>query len=107
MENKFSQKLFLNKDGFNSIAAIGINITVPDEKDIYFEGGEILISDCNRQISLDLDFSSKEEIDNSLFKLHRIINICVNTLGFIKSNKKRFEKAIEIKNKKRDEKDNI
>lgn len=82
MENKnkviFSKREFLNLPGHHSMANIVASITNEREENI--EKGErwidihLGIADCNRTISLAIDYYSKEDRDNALHKVDTLIN---------------------------------
>lgn len=76
MENNiFARKDFLNKDFFESDASIFSNVQfvegVEEEKDWIY--AELKIRDCNKAIALNLNSSSKEKYENSLYKLDTLI----------------------------------
>ena len=65
----------LNKPGFQTTAAIAGTMEV----EIFpsgtpFANHEMHISDCNKSITLDLDFRDEEELSNTIFKLNQIID---------------------------------
>jgi hypothetical protein len=103
--NNFNIKAFLNKDGIESIAAIGVNI---EDKEEDWKVGDIIISDCNKVINLTMGFDSKEELENNIFKIDNIINVLIktksylllNTENYIKDIKKREDELAKKANKK-------
>lgn len=78
MKNVFDERRFLNKNGFHSTAAICI--TIIDDEGVYKDFSPIEVdfsmSDCNRTISLSIDTSSEAELNNSIFKLEQIEEVC-------------------------------
>lgn len=78
------QRAFLNEPYETSLTShVGYSIVLrtwtPDLKEEgLYDGYEIKfsISDCSRNIHLDFDISTKEEMRNSLFKLDTIIKTC-------------------------------
>lgn len=72
----FSKRHFINKLGHHSSAAIICDIKDcrADEYGDPFQG-HFHISDCEKKISLAMDFGSAKDLDNTLFKLDRIIAI--------------------------------
>lgn len=68
----FSHRSFLNKKGFHSNASISTDITHSE----YGEGfyGTFKISDCNRTVELSIDLDGKEDYDNTLYKMNKIID---------------------------------
>lgn len=77
-----SKKVFLNKDGFHSIAAAGFTvesrIVEPSEegnKKKYYAYASLVIQDCSNHISLDIDLNTKGEFENTLYKLDRLEEI--------------------------------
>lgn len=74
-ENKHnhSERRFLNQDVYHSLAAIACSIHI-DEEELEKGGhwaieGDFHISNCDRSISLEIDLSSKEDLENSIFKI--------------------------------------
>lgn len=78
MKHLFEERRFLNENGFHSTAAICITINDDEGEYANFSPIEVdfSMSDCNRTISLSLDTSSEDELDNSLFKLQQIEEVC-------------------------------
>src|SRR5690606_38205723 len=87
-ENVFEDRRFLNKNGYHSIASISATINRDNSKNAYtlYECG-LSISDCNRIIYLDIDSDDGMDIDNSLYKLTNIIEVCQNMKDFLESKK--------------------
>jgi len=93
-----SQNAILNLAGHNSTAAMSVTVT----EDSWSGGrvsGEICISDCIRQISLDI--RNEDEYENSLYKLDAMIDMLKFTrTQFVRIN------AVAVKKKaKRDKRD--
>lgn len=97
---KFSKKQFLNKDGHNSIAAIGVELELPEDGNRHWLGGNMSISDCTRTIDLELSLSSEDDILNSMYKLSTIMNTCKEALMYINDNS---DKYLEIIRKSKEE----
>lgn len=69
---KRAKKLFLNLDGFHTVAAIAYELKV--EKSYYKKKkhavyGTMYISDCSRVIEVELSCSNEEQYKNSVNKL--------------------------------------
>ena len=88
---EFGVSSLLNKPKFHSTAAIAIKISL----DYNFPSGHLYISDCTRTISLNLDFDSEEEMDNSLFKLNKIVDVCNAAIKNIEGNRNNYLEAIK------------
>ena len=86
---------FLNKPTYHSTATIFINLKEIEErietvekhldKDKshyesmpYMSGGQLHISDCSKEIFIDLDFNSMESYNNAIYKLQTMAN-CINS----------------------------
>ena len=72
----FHTRQFLNQA--KGMAAVEADVSVSDHTNNNGERyvsiyGNLTISDCNRNVTLDLDGSSAENVDNSLEKLDRLI----------------------------------
>mgnify|MGYP006197393643 CR=1 FL=1 len=102
-DKSLHKRRFLNKEGFHSTAAISIKIE--DDKEHNYAYSEISISDCSRSITLTLEFDTKEEIDNSLYKLDAIMLTCLEAKQHILSNMDSYIKRIEEKEFKKNNKD--
>lgn len=77
MKHLFEERRFLNRNGFHSTAAICITINEDGQyKQFSPIEVEFSMSDCNRTISLSIDTSSEDELNNSLFKLEQIEEVC-------------------------------
>lgn len=85
----FQRKKFLNKDGYHSIAAIAVNLDDPLDN---FVTGSIQISDCSRIIELHLDLLSEKDIENSLYKLNSILEVCLQAKEYLQENKENYLK---------------
>lgn len=72
-----SSKAFLNKNGFNSVAAICIDI-VPD----YFS---IIISDCTRSITLSDNLSTPKQCVNAIYKMETMVKELQKGIDFLKN----------------------
>lgn len=83
---------FLNLDYMTSLSSnIGYEVVTSTYNDTLKEEGLVdranirfNISDCNKQIHLDLDVNTKEEMRNSLHKLRVIINHCEELMEALK-----------------------
>ena len=70
-----SSKSFLNKNGFNSVAAICVTI--------HPEYMKITISDCNRAIDLTDDLYSTASRSNAVFKMQQMIKELEKGIKFL------------------------
>ena len=88
---------FLNKNGYHSVAAICAVINL-DFNNLKWHCGveaEISISDCSRAINLDIDVSDEKGLDNSIFKMQQIKEVCENiekTLEELRPHVKKYQK---------------
>jgi hypothetical protein len=80
----YVSRAFLNRPGHHSVGAIMAKVEItetmvePDEgepgephREVHM-WGQLMISDCFRQVTLDLNANDHDAIDNSIFKLRRI-----------------------------------
>ena len=76
MEDKkyYSARAFLNKKGYHSNAAVVTSIQKSkyDEDNLY---GFFKISDCNKTVELSIDLDTVEEVNNSLYKINKLIEL--------------------------------
>lgn len=102
----FASNSILNKPGFNTVAACSykINVTdlsaVPKEKVNEFwvaDDMTLTISGCSRTVDLDLDFSTEEEMANSLYKLQKLKQIIEEAEVDLKSARKIYLNSRRIK----------
>ena len=94
MQKKFlCKRKFLNAKGFHSLAAIYANIYLEQntgsEANIF---AELSLSDCGRQVSIDIDTYDKPGLRNTISKLMIIRDTCDEMISAI-------EKAYEEKGK--------
>lgn len=100
----FSKRAFLNKEGYHSNAAIVVSI----EKASYGTGlfyGNLKISDCSKQIELAVDLENVEMLDNTLYKLNKIIAVVSaykDALEVLKPKIKAREKELKIEKEVRE-----
>lgn len=78
MKKLWGNSSTLNKPGFHSVSAIAYRVTVSKGygSKKWWTSGSLQISDCTRAIELDLDASTKEQLENSMYKLDTIIQMC-------------------------------
>lgn len=94
----FSKRAFLNKEGYHSNASIVTSI----ENASYGGGlfyGSLKISDCSKQIELAVDLESIEMLDNTLYKLSKIIDVVSayrDALEVLKPKIKAREKKVRL-----------
>jgi hypothetical protein len=68
----FSERQWLNELGFHGHAFI---VAVVCKADDYGTDSELTIGDCSRTISLQFDGHSRAQMDNSVRKLDRLIDV--------------------------------
>lgn len=80
MKNLFEERRFLNRNGFHSTASICVTINEDDEREYSRNFSPIEVdfsmSDCSRTINLAIDTYTIKELENSLFKLQQIEEVC-------------------------------
>ena len=78
MSKTLAKSKLLNRPRHHSTAAIHYRILStkywPNKVNTY-EDGRLHISDCNRQISIELDFSDRSEYLNTISKLNKILAV--------------------------------
>jgi hypothetical protein len=100
----FSKRAFLNKEGYHSSASIVTYI----ENASYGEGlfyGNLKISDCSKQIELAVDLESIEMLNNTLYKLSKIIDVVSayrDALEVLKPKIKAREKKVRLEREARE-----
>jgi len=95
MRKRWVKKVFLNRDKFNELAAIGYSIYISrgyTTKKARYVNGTLRITDCDRKIELDLGASTLAEYENTLDKLNRIITICEQAKKDLKKARKQMKK---------------
>jgi len=74
MKEKFySNRTFLNLEGFHSNASLSTYLSKSTYGDGFF--GEYKLADCSRTVEMSIDLEDKEDYDNVMFKLDSIIRI--------------------------------
>lgn len=98
MKNLLDERRFLNKGGHHSTAAI-CSVVNFDEEDIFYSPIEVQfsISDCSRVITLSIDVSTVDELENSLFKLQQLIDVSESTKKCLEENRGIIENFEERK----------
>lgn len=93
MKNIFDDRRFLNRNGFHSTSSICVTIN-EDKADSYFSPiyVEFSMSDCNKTIHLSIDTSTEKELDNSLFKLEQIEEVCRKAKEALEKTRPRIKK---------------
>lgn len=99
-QNKYglSERRFLNKGVYHSTGSVVGIIRVDNPHYVY---ANLYLTDCSRQISLDLDIDSKKDRKNSIFKLNQLIEVCeamkanIRLLEEYSSDKKKFVKKYD------------
>jgi len=74
-DNKhFALKEFLNlpDSGISNLASIGFFLTVDEDFGIL---GEIIIHDCFKQVTLNVDIAKPEDMTNALYKIDTLIAV--------------------------------
>lgn len=73
---KKSFSSLLNKPGFHSTAAIAVDLETDLSDHMWrLVDGYLYISDCSRQISIDLSANNDKEIKNVIYKLDTMIDV--------------------------------
>lgn len=74
----YAERRFLNKGSYHSIAAVCGTLDKDIEEDNKWApfNTDFYISNCDRAISLDIDCSTEEDFDNSIYKLRQIEEVC-------------------------------
>ena len=79
----FSNRAFLNKEGNHSNASICTNIEKASyDGDSFY--GIYKLSDCSRTVEISIDISTLAGLDNTVYKLNKIIDITKQFKGAIK-----------------------
>lgn len=95
----------LNRPGFHTTAAIACKATVEKWGHGSVSGdGEIVISDCDRKIQLDLTDATELEYMNSLYKIDTLIRVLTTfRADYIKAHEYRLvlQKKLDKKKKKK------
>jgi hypothetical protein len=72
----YFERRFLNIKTHHTIAAICAKCEIDEEElkkdSLWAISTELIISDCNKTIHLEIDVTSLKELENSLFKLRQI-----------------------------------
>lgn len=87
MNNTHHIRRFLNLPGHPSTASIEVTITQSQGNVLernQFNAG-LKITDCHRGVTLLLMGNSKENKENSVYKLEQIIDVCSQALDIIKA----------------------
>lgn len=94
---------FLNTKGYHSVGAI-CSVVKWDEKDYFFSPleAEFSISDCNKVVTLSIETESEEDLNNSIYKLTQIMEVCKNTIECLENNR---NLVIAAEEKRRQEKE--
>lgn len=87
-----SEKRFLNKSGFHSIAAIGYNFEIGGSNSSPYTYGSMYISDCHRVITLDCTFSTMKEYENAVCKLLTLKEVSEQALNDLLELRNKFVK---------------
>jgi hypothetical protein len=74
MNNRFYIREFLNKPGFHSVGYILCSVEQTDKEESLPGYAQLMIGDCNRHISIDIDIATEEDRDNTLYKLDLLID---------------------------------
>ncbi len=73
-----SYSSLLNRPGYHSTAAIAVEISANYDSWQPIDGS-VYISDCGKQITLDLGACDEKAVDNALYKLDTMIKVLVKT----------------------------
>jgi len=98
-KSKYYSRKFLNKS--EGMAAIEV---IASLENWMFES-QVSISDCNRQISIDLSCYAEKDIKSKLDKLDLMIDELVKLKEFMNNNKENYINNINQRNKKLKTKD--
>lgn len=106
-ENVFEDRRFLNRNGYHSIASISAIVNKDTNKKAYsLYNCSLTISDCNRIIYLDIDSDDVMDINNSIYKLTNIIEVCQGMKDFLESKKEEVKQWCKAKEAEEELKDN-
>lgn len=79
-KHNFSSRCFLNKGVYHSLAAISCSVVLDEEefkKGSYWSfEGDFHISNCDRSLSLEINLSNSEDLENSIHKIKQIEQVC-------------------------------
>ena len=98
-KSRYHSRKFLNKS--EGMAAIEVTASL---EHWMFES-QVSISDCNRQVAIDLSFYAEKDIKSSLDKLDLMIDELVKLKEFLNNNKENYINIINQRNKKLKTKD--
>lgn len=85
-ETRKNIRAFLNKEDYHSTAAVCFSVSYWHNSDnIPQPDGEIEISDCSRTITLDLGMDDEAELDNSIYKLKTLSEVCLKGIEMLES----------------------
>lgn len=103
-KNLLDDRRFLNKNGHHSVAAISVTVN-HEKEEFYFSPIEVefSISDCTRKISLNIDTETEDKLNNSLFKLQQIIEVCQNAKDCLESARGIVKEHEENERKRREQ----
>ena len=98
-------RAFLNEPYMTSLSScISYTIVARSHNEAIIKEGlydqtsiDFAISDCSRNIYLDFDISTKEDMRNSLFKLDTIIETCMAMKEDLKIARKEIKKGITFR----------
>lgn len=92
-EKRKNVRAFLNKEEYHSTAAVCFSINWWQDLDKNWRpDGEIEISDCSRTIRLDLGIDDTKELDNSIYKLKTLSDVCLKGVELLENERKNLKK---------------
>jgi hypothetical protein len=89
------ERKFLNTGHFHSVAAACLKIE-PDYHDKAYYGS-LYINDCNKVIDLDFDLDSLEGVENTIYKMKTLRDLCDQAINHIE-----YMKQFAVKPEKKD-----
>jgi hypothetical protein len=98
----FSNRAFLNKDGYHSNATLVVNIEYEASDDwSYPFYGSWRISNCERVLELSIDLNTIKDLNNTIYKMEKIIEV---TSSFKDALERIKPKVIEYELKRKEDK---
>ena len=67
----FNSRDFLNQPGFHNNSSLCTSVTKSNHGERYY--GTYTMNDCSKTISLSIDIGDEEDLNNTLYKLEKII----------------------------------
>lgn len=97
----YHNRQFVNKPGFHGMGNIMTHIIhhLDDKNEVTWTDIEFNIADCSRQIRFVIDVDTKEERENSLYKVDKFLEVISDFKKALKKEVKRKEVEEKKKNK--------